>query len=419
MTDADRGQTVARSGHGNVIRSLCLDDRNAVVRELQRIGVDPTGIAVMADKALHQTILVPQVRPAAANILKQEMLALGGDAAVTRGTISCTVPETDVLLMGTIKQLKKLCDKLKAQPFGLSTIGSTLALLLSSDTVPPYWQTARRRLTLTRPLVMGILNLTPDSFSDGGRYTDRDAALAHAEAMVAAGADLLDIGAESTRPGAFVVDAAEEISRVEPIVRLLASRLSTPLSVDTWKSTVATAALDAGAEIINDISGATFDADMPRLIAQRQAGVVLMHTRGTPDNLHPPCQYQDLMAEVSDELSQAAKQVIDAGASPAQIVLDPGIGLPKDVTQNLTLLRRLPEFQSLGYPLLVGTSRKTFIGKILNQPDPADRLFGTAATVAWSVMQGAHIIRVHDVAAMAAVVQMTTALTAPVPPEVP
>lgn len=408
---ADQAQKATPgSGHGNVLRSLRLDSRQAVIAELQRIGVDPAGVALMADKVRHLTILIPNLRPAAANILKQEMLSLGADAAVARGTIACSIPTTDVLLFGTRKQLLQLCDKLKAQPFGLVSVAAELATLLQSENNLLTWQTSQRTISLERPLLMGILNCTPDSFSDGGFYTSLDTALAHAEAMVEAGAGIIDIGAESMRPGAIPVDGDEELRRLIPLIAAVTERCGVPVSVDTWKSDVAARALEAGAEIINDISGGTFDPAMPALIARSGAGAVLMHTRGTPHQLHAPCHYSDLMAEVTDELMLAARTMLAAGVSRAQLVLDPGLGFSKDYQQTMVLLGRLSELQALGYPLLVGPSRKSFIGRILDRPDPAGRLFGTAASVAWSVLAGASILRVHDVAAMADVMRMTEAI---------
>lgn len=406
-----QGPEAGDHGPVKVLRSLCLSNPAAARHQLERIGVDPAGIIKMLPKLEQHALLVPRLKPAAANIIKQEMLALGGDAAVARGTVACSVPHTDVLLIGTAKQLDRLCRKLHCQPFGLQQLSADIQALLNRLQHPaPHWTTSRRHLALDRPLLMGILNITPDSFSDGGQYRTLDQAVARAHELVAQGADLLDIGGESTRPGAPVVSAEQEAARILPVIEALARQLPVPISVDTWKSAVADAALSAGAEIINDISGLTFDPALAEVVARHQAGLVLMHTRGTPQQMQQDTGYDDLLGEVALSLRCSAATAEAAGVPTDHIVLDPGIGLPKDTIGNLQLLQRLPELQGLGYPLLVGTSRKSFIGKVLERDNPADRLFGTAATVALAVAKGARILRVHDLQAMRDVALMTRAI---------
>lgn len=406
-----QGQDVTTAGHAFPIRALCLTSPAAARKELERIGVDPAGIAHMLPKLEQHALLVPQVRAAAANILKQEMLSLGGDAAVARGTVACSVSNTDVLLIGSRKQLLALCTKLAGQPFGLKDLASNLGLFLQQiQHQPVIWRTSRRQLSLERPLIMGILNVTPDSFSDGGRHATVEQAVERALQLEAEGADLLDIGGESTRPGAPAVSAEEERARILPVIEALANRLTIPVSVDTWKSSVADACLDAGAEIINDISGLNFDPALAEVAARHQAGLVLMHTRGTPQQMQQDTAYADLLGEVTASLMQSAATACSAGIAHEQIALDPGFGFAKDLQGNLELLRRLPELACLGYPLLVGTSRKSFIGKTLQRETTADRLFGTAATVAHAVTSGARIVRVHDVQAMKDVALMAHAI---------
>jgi len=401
----DKGQTFA-------LRPLCLNRPAEARKELERIGVDPVGISHLLPKLEHHAILVPRIRAAAANILKQEMLSLGGDAAVARGTVACSVATTDLLLIGTGKQLTSLCNKLTGQPFGLQQLSTELAVLLKTIRKPPatIWQTSRRQLLLDRPLIMGILNITPDSFSDGGCHNDLPRAVERALQMVEEGADLLDIGGESTRPGAPPVSADEELRRVLPVLEALSDKISIPISIDTWKSSVADAALHAGAEIINDISGLTFDAEMGATVARHKAGLVLMHTRGKPQQMQHDTAYHDLMGEVSTALQQSLENALKTGVTQEQIVLDPGVGFAKDCSGNLEILHRLSELKSLGCPLMVGTSRKSFIGKILKKETPQDRLFGTAATVALSVAAGAQILRVHDIRAMKDVALMAHAI---------
>lgn len=394
-----------------LIRPLCLRTPAAVRNELERIGVDPAGISRMVPKLEQHALLVPQVKAAAANILKQEMLSLGGDAAVTRGTVACSVATTDVLLIGSRKHLLALCNKLKGQPFGLQTMATEISTVLQTLATPlGFWQTSRRQLTLEQPLIMGILNVTPDSFSDGGCYCDVPSSVDQALRMAEEGADLIDIGGESTRPGAPAVSAEEELRRILPVLEALAGRLSIPLSVDTWKSSVADRALQSGAEIINDISGLTFDANLARVVAQHRAGLVLMHTRGTPEQMQQATVYDDLLGELATSLQLSVTRALSSGISRDRIVLDPGIGFGKDTEGNLEIIRRLTELLSLGHPLLIGTSRKSFIGKTLQRPDAGDRLFGTAATVALAVSAGARILRVHDVRAMKDVALMAHAI---------
>ena len=257
-----------------------------------------------------------------------------------------------------------------------------------------------------RTLIMGILNVTPDSFSDGGQFPSLDAALAHAEQMIAEGADIIDVGGESTRPGGEPVSVEEEIKRVVPVIEALSARVTTPISVDTTKSEVARAALDAGAAIVNDISALRFDFYVADAVARAGAGLVLMHSRGTPATMHRMPPVADIMEEVISSLRASIHMAERRGVSPESIVIDPGIGFGKTQEQNIELIARLDELIAAfpAYPLMIGTSRKSFIGRILadasGTPAPAsDRLHGTMATITASVLKGAHIVRVHDVKA--------------------
>lgn len=261
-----------------------------------------------------------------------------------------------------------------------------------------------------RPCIMGILNLTPDSFSDGGCYASVELAVAAAEQMAADGADIIDIGGESTRPGAPPIAADEELSRVMPVIEALSGRVAVPLSIDTWKAEVARVALTAGVSVVNDISGTDFDPAMAETVAASDAGIVLMHTRGKPSEMQQVTSYRDLVGEVSEYLRTCMTRAVAAGIGTERIVLDPGIGFGKNVAGNLELIRRLGEFAPLGRPLLVGPSRKSFIGTTLGR-GVDERLFGTAAAVAVSLVNGARIFRVHDVRAMRDVVDMAAAIT--------
>jgi len=282
-------------------------------------------------------------------------------------------------------------------------------------------QNARQPYTLTlrgsacvlglRTWIMGVLNVTPDSFSDGGRFTGTDDAIAAGLAQFEAGADVVDVGGESTRPGAGVVDADEETRRVVPVIEGLRRRGASFLSVDTTKAAVARAALDAGADLVNDVSGFRYDPGMAPLVAQRGVPAVLMHLRGDFQGMHRQPAYGDVAREVAAELAQRAAEAERAGVARSQVILDPGLGFAKDASHTLEMLRRLPELRSLGRPLLVGPSRKSFIGGVLALP-AGERLFGTAAAVAVCVMGGAHVVRVHDVGPMSQVARVCDAIVA-------
>lgn len=253
-----------------------------------------------------------------------------------------------------------------------------------------------------RTYIMGVLNVTPDSFSDGGDFNSLETAFNQVQEMVKAGADIIDIGGQSTRPGAEDVSLEEELNRVIPLINAIRKSpdlvlANIPISVDTTRSQVAEMAVKVGGDIINDISGATFDSKMLSVVAQLNVPVILMHIRGTPKTMQTLTHYQDLMGELKQFLEERIQAAINQGISPDHIIIDPGIGFAKTVTQNLEILRNLTQLRSLNCPLLVGTSRKSFIGHLLNQPDPKQRVWGTAATCVAAIANSADILRVHDV----------------------
>lgn len=257
---------------------------------------------------------------------------------------------------------------------------------------------------------MGILNVTPDSFSDGGQFFDSAKAVAHGEEMAAAGAAVIDVGGESTRPGSQPVAAEEQIRRVVPVIGALRDRISTVLSIDTSSAAVAEAAMDAGAHIVNDVSAGRADPGLLPLVARRGGPIILMHMQGRPADMQINPTYDDVVAEVIAFLSERVQAAISAGVQADMILVDPGIGFGKTVEHNLELLRRLREFRSLGRPVVVGTSRKAFIGKLTGEDAASGRAFGTAATVAWSVTNRADLLRVHDVGPMSQVLRMIEAI---------
>ena len=276
--------------------------------------------------------------------------------------------------------------------------------------LPEYLAGQTVRLDLQAPCIVGVLNVTPDSFSDGGRFCDIDAALEQGRRMAQEGAALIDVGGESTRPGAPSVTVEEELDRVIPIIEALHRDLAIPLSIDTTKSAVATAAVAAGAEFVNDISGLTFDPQMAEAVAQSGAGLIVMHTRCKPETMQQNTCYDDIVAEVTFALRRSIDRAESAGIPGEKIAIDPGIGFGKDVAGNLELLRQTAALTALGRPVMLGTSRKSFIGRVLAQENPDDRLVGTLATIALGYAGGARLFRVHDVAAAYQTILMAQAV---------
>ena len=261
-----------------------------------------------------------------------------------------------------------------------------------------------------RTYLMGILNVTPDSFSDGGQFNKLGTALKQANTLVKEGADILDIGGQSTRPGAVQISLEEELSRVLPVVEKVRQEMSIPISVDTTRAKVAKSAVELGADIINDISGGTFDEEMLPTVAKLQVPIILMHIKGIPETMQQKTDYQDLIGEIISFLSQQIDAAMAEGVERSQIIIDPGIGFGKTYQHNLEILNRLQEFTTLNAPILIGTSRKSFIGHILNQKDPQKRVWGTAATCCAAIANHADILRVHDVKQMCDVCRVADAI---------
>ncbi|MDT8901274.1 dihydropteroate synthase [Anaeroselena agilis] len=390
-------------------RLLRLESEDSARTELAGLGCDPVGVNIMSAKAVFKIVRLDKVPAKAANLLKQTFLAKGGEVALARGTADLSVAESDVLICATLKQYRLALAQLKLQPWGLPKVAAAVERALAAEEAFPArrYEWPGRELVIRpgRTVVMGILNVTPDSFSDGGRYNRIDAALRHAEAMAADGADVIDIGAESTRPyGATEVDAEEEMERLLPVVERVLAASPLPVSVDTYKASVAEAALRLGAHIVNDVWGLQRDAAMAKVCARYGAPVVVMHNQaGT--------QYEgDVMAAVCDFLRRSVVLAAEAGVAAEKVIVDPGIGFGKTPIHNLQVLNRLDELKALGCPVLLGTSRKRFIGEALGGLPPGDRVAGTAATVACGIMRGAQIVRVHDVREMARVARVTDAI---------
>lgn len=377
-------------------------NRELLGEAMASIGAHPASLPIFA----HKSEIVPYkllgVRTPAANILKQEMLAAGGDAVVPTGCIVNADKYVDVLLLGTLKQYKLVLKKLELmQYFGLKQVAAELQEAVAAALEPAALRTTLadgRVLTYDKMCVMGILNITPDSFYEGSRVSALADVVARAGQMLEQGAQVLDIGGESTRPGSDSVDGDEERRRVLPVIEALRREYpEAVLSVDTYRADTAEAALAVGADIINDISAMEADARMADVVVRSKAPIILMHMRGTPKNMQQNCQYQDVVQEVAVYLAQRAQLLREQGVGADKIILDPGIGFAKDVEQNLRLMRDLHVLTSFGYPVLLAASRKSTIGAVLGGIPAAERLEGTIATSLQAVYAGAQMVRVHDV----------------------
>lgn len=368
------------------------------------------GIQLMKDKVKIFPLLIKDIKSPAANALKQHLLSAGGDAVVARWVIDNSQNKSDVLLLGTARQYTKLLERLALQPWGLKELGKRIKDFL--NTIGPKrtisWEWPGKYLTLgDKTLVMGILNITPDSFSDGGRFLDLNKAVNYAHEMAALGADIIDVGGESTRPGAIPLNSEEEIERVMPVLEVLQKELTIPVSLDTYKSRVAEAALRGGVHIINDVGGGKRDPDMAGVIAMYDAPVILMHNLGEHSGDYKP--YNDVTADVVDDLGESIGIYEKAGLSPHKIMIDPGIGFGKNREDNLKLIKQLECFKILNKPILLGASRKSFIGKVLDA-EIGERLEGSLAVVSWAVQKGVDAVRVHDVKETVQTVRMLDAI---------
>ncbi len=400
--------------HGGVysLRRLLWTSAPEAADILKRMDVDPYGIEAMLPKMVNMNIHVQGLPCKVANIIKQEMLAIGGDAAVARGAVACSIEKTDLILIGTLKQIRRFIEKIFFQPFGLKLLAESLDTLLD-NLLAEHWtlKTSRRKMILgDRTRIMGILNVTPDSFSDGGRFDSPEKAVACGFQLVEDGADILDIGGESTRPGAEPVSLEEELRRTIPVIQGLSGKINVPISIDTTKAVIAREAVAAGAEIINDISAMRFDEQMPTVIASSGAAVVFMHMRGVPQTMQKgDLHYALLQGEMIDFFRERLNTALSAGILPEQVIIDPGIGFGKTRSDNLKLLKYLPEFNVLGRPILTGPSRKSFLGQE-GRGGAVDRLEETAAAVTAAIMNGSQVVRVHDVKAMKRVVAVADAI---------
>lgn len=384
--------------------------------EMEKIDVHPVSVELMAPKARVLPLKLFKVRTPAANIIKQEMLALDGDCVTPRGVINCATAEADIILLGNERQYRLLIKKLAtmANWFGIQNVLDDLWEFLQAQE-PVTVLADGRKLTYEKMRVMGILNVTPDSFYAGSRVSGQEVLLERAGDMLEDGADLLDIGGESTRPGADPVTPEEEIRRVTGALKLLRREYPKAiLSVDTYHAATAEAALEAGADIINDVTAGTGDPRMLDVASAAKAPMVLMHMRGTPKTMlsEENKQYHNVVGDVAQYLLERVAACAAVGLGKDKVILDPGLGFAKDKDGNLALCNGLAELTGHGIPVLLAGSRKGFIGKVLGDLPAADRLEGTMALSACAVYAGAHMVRVHDVKENVRIIRMLEAIRA-------
>ena len=337
----------------------------------------------MAEKTLFQVLEIREVSSPAANIIKQVAISRGSDAVVHRDVVTGSIESSTVLLPGTIRELKLIAEELKKQAFGLPELGEKILRILNTGNIlKPY-------------TLMGVLNITPDSFSDGGDYfKEKDARNRFAE-IEKEGADIIDVGAESSRPGSKRLEAEEELSRLKEVFPLF-KKSSIQISIDTYKANVAKVALSHGAKIVNDISALRMDKKMIEVIRDYKAKIILMHMKGTPETMQKEPHYENVMKEIGEFFEERIEFCLSKGINEDRIILDPGIGFGKRQEDNLTILSKLEEFTSFGFPILIGTSRKSFIGNITGE-EAKNRMDASIATAVYSYLKGASIFRVHDV----------------------
>jgi len=366
------------------------------LEHLSRVSVDPASIPIFRNKGEFVSLLLYDVPAISANVIKQEMLAAGGDAAVHKHSITLKVQHTNVLTMGTLAQHKKLIEKLSLMHYwNLDEIARDIKNCLFETKVRTIELPSGRKLEFEKPLIMGIVNVTPDSFYAASRV-EKDKLIDFAARMVKEGVDIIDIGGESTRPGSDRISEEEELNRVVPAVEIVRKNFDVVISVDTYKAKVAEEALKNGAGMLNDVSALRFDPAMMDVLKTYKPAVVLMHMKGEPKTMQENPYYEDVVKEILYFFKERIEKLQQIGLED-KVIIDPGIGFGKRLVDNLEIIRRISEFNSLKKPLLVGASRKSFIGQVLGNLPPEERLYGTLAVTAYCVLNGVDIVRVHDV----------------------
>jgi len=380
------------------------------LEHLSRVSVDPASIPIFRNKGEFVSLLLYDVPAISANVIKQEMLAAGGDAAVHKHSITLKVRHTNVLTMGTLAQHKKLIEKLSLMHYwNLDEIARDIKNCLFETKVRTIELPSGRKLEFEKPLIMGIVNVTPDSFYAASRV-EKDKLIDFAARMVKEGVDIIDIGGESTRPGSDRISEEEELNRVVPAVEIVRKNFDVVISVDTYKAKVAEEALKNGAEMVNDVSALRFDPAMMDVLKTYKPAVVLMHMKGEPKTMQENPYYEDVVKEILYFFKERIEKLQQIGLED-KVIIDPGIGFGKRLVDNLEIIRRISEFNSLKKPLLVGASRKSFIGQVLGNLPPEERLYGTLAVTAYCVLNGVDIVRVHDVKENLHVIKLIQAIS--------
>src|SRR5450830_587705 len=362
------------------IRQIFINNESDALSEFVKIGTTPPGAKIMSGKIVNIAIRVDGVNNRAANILKQEMLARNGDVATSRDALYCSGDKSDVIIFGTKKNIRNLIDKIKLQPFGLKMLSLELDEFLNNrqkNETQNILRIGQKEFDLKREvLIMGIVNVTPDSFFDGGQCYKLENAYKRADEIVQDRAHIIDIGGMSTRPGSKPASIKEELERTIPVISYIKKNYDILVSIDTYRSEVAGKAIKEGADIINDISGLEFDENMKKTAADSGACLILMHMKGTPQNMQENPVYGDVVGEIYDFFRNQSAAALQAGIKPENIIIDPGLGFGKTLDHNFTIIKKLADFKSLGYPVLIGASRKSFTGALLNL-QPKDRLEGS------------------------------------------
>ncbi|UCD18846.1 MAG: dihydropteroate synthase [candidate division WOR-3 bacterium] len=377
------------------VRRLFPENKSAVREELKRIGVDQRAYSIFADKADNLLLKFEGLSCPQANVLKQTALICGADAAIPKSAYKGGRGRRFALILfANRRELRKIRQRLCEQPW-LDKITDKLDHVLKDDGTPVL-KINRRLLKLERTYIMGIINLTPDSFYSGSSHTTKSVVEKVVTEMTSEGVDFIDIGAESTRPGSLPVNEREEMRRLNMVLPAVMKIATVPVSIDTYKAKVAALAIDHGVSIVNDISGLRFDKKMAPLIARKRAGVVIMHMKGKPKTMQRNPRYNDLMHEIHRFFKERIAYAVDSGIEPDRIIVDPGLGFGKRLEDNYTIINRLAEFKDLNRPVLVGHSRKSFVGKPFDL-SPEHRLEGTLGIEALLIANGASILRVHDI----------------------
>lgn len=392
-------------------RVIAAANTRPVLDEMGRGEAAPAAEAAIS-RSYTVALALENLSAAHAGFLQAEMLRAGGDVVLPQRPAGSGAAKTEIVLIGSRTRFRTLIARVADAAADTAAVGEEIRRALDNHARTRFEirMGARRLAVGPEPAVMGILNVTPDSFSDGGRWLESSSAVARAERLVEEGADIIDVGGESTRPGSDPVTEEEELARVLPVVETLASRIDAPISIDTRHARVAREAVAAGACLVNDVTGLQGDPGMAAAVAETGAGVVIMHMLGEPRSMQDHPHYDHLMADICRYLRRGMQIAADAGVPEDGILIDPGIGFGKTLRHNVEILARLGQFRTLGAPILVGPSRKRFIGELAGVAAPSERVFGTAAACSLAVAAGALVLRVHDVREVRQALAVATAI---------